>query len=137
MKALLNGVYYVYGLQDAYTTTESAAPYTNPQIIDPYGTERFIDASDREVSIPVGHETEYIEDSVAKLSGLPKDFSTLIAPTEKAYKATRNYTVGSFLIVNNQLYKVTAAIANNGAITPGTNCTATTIAEQLITLFNR
>lgn len=57
----LSGIYLIYELDTP--TTESADPYTNPQIIDPYGTEEFVDAGveagTRDVAIPVGHETTY------------------------------------------------------------------------------
>ena len=131
-KASLSGVYLVYEL--ATPTTETTTPYTETQICSPYGTEEFID--DRDVQIPVGHKTKYPTDQVKKLDGLPSDFSTLIAPTESG-TASRNYSVGSFLIMNNQLYKVTSAIASGAAITVGTNVTATTLAEQIIALLNR
>lgn len=136
--AAMAGKYMVYEL--ATPTTESAEPYAKTQLCDDYGSEEFVDAGvaagTRPVAIPVGHETIYPENQVAKLDGLPNDFSTLIAPTEVRLVATRNYTTGQYLVVKNQLYKVTANIANGGTITPGTNVAATTIAEQLILLFN-
>lgn len=136
-KTAMSGVYLVYEL--ATPTTETADPYTNPQIVDDFGTEEYVDAGveagARDVAIPVGHETFYHEPLRKKIENLPKDFSTLIADTEKAMTATRNYVAGEFLIVNNQLYKVTVNIANGGTITPGVNVTATTIAEQITALW--
>lgn len=136
-KTAMSGVYLVYEL--ATPTTETAEPYTNPQSCAPGGTEEYVDAGvaagTRDVSIPVGHDTLYNLDLVGKLEDLPSDFSTLIAPTEKGYTATRAYTVNQFLIVANQLYKVTANIANGGTITPGTNVTATTICDILTSLL--
>lgn len=129
-KTAMSGVYLVYEL--ATPTTETADAFTSPQIVDPYGTERYVD--DREVAVPVGHVTKYPDNLRQKLDNLPWDFSSLIAPTEKAYTATRNYTAGSLLIVNNVLYKATANIANGGAITPNTNVTATTLAEIISAL---
>ena len=41
------------------------------------------------------------------------------------------YVVGDHFIYNNTLYAVTAAIAVGDTITPGTNCTATTVAGEL------
>jgi hypothetical protein len=113
-------------------TTETADPYQTPQILDPNGTEAYIDS--RDVPIPVGHETFYPTNQVAKLDGLPKDFSTLIAPTEATYKATQAYSSGALFIVNNILYKATASIANGATITPGTNCQATTLAAVIAAL---
>ena len=51
-KSAMNGVYLVYEL--ATPTTETADPYTNPQIVDPSGTEEYVGSP-----IPVGHETDY------------------------------------------------------------------------------
>ena len=124
----LSGVYLVYEL--AAPTTEEAAPYTAIQLLDPHGTEEFVSTG----IVPVGHESHYLENLRSKIEGLPRDFSTLIAPTEFTYKATQNYTVGSLLIVDNILYKVTSAIANGGNIIPNTNVTATTLAAVIAAL---
>ena len=136
-KAAMSGVYLVYEL--ATPTTETAELYHNPQIVSEYGTEEYVDAAveagTRDVFVPVGHVTKYPTNQVKKLDNLPSNFSTLIAPTEKTTTASQNYAVGSFLIYKNQLYKVTAAIASGATITPGTNVTATTIIEQLMTLL--
>ena len=45
--------------------------------------------------------------------------------------ANANITSGQYFMVNNNLYLATANIANGGAITPGTNCTATNLAAAL------
>lgn len=127
-KTAMSGVYLVYEL--ATPTTETATPYTALQTLDPHGTEEFVSTG----IVPVGHESHYLENLRSKIEGLPKDFSTLIAPTEETYKATQNYTVGSLLIVDNILYKVTSAIANGGSITPNTNVTATTLAAVIAAL---
>ena len=54
-KAAMSGVYLVYEL--ATPTTETADPYTSTQVIDPDGTEEYVDS--RTVAIPVGHESNY------------------------------------------------------------------------------
>lgn len=63
----------VYELQTP--TTETADPYTQIQICDPDGTEAFTDygvaSGDRDVAIPVGHETFYPEDLKGKLEDIP------------------------------------------------------------------
>ena len=72
-KAAMSGVYLVYEL--ATPTTEEAEPFQDPQIVDDFGTERFIDAAyeaeDRDVEIPVGHETYYQANLRAKLEMAP------------------------------------------------------------------
>lgn len=129
----MSGVYLVYKI--ATPTSESANPYDNPQIVDSYGTEEYVDASTtRDFAMPVGHSTKYYENLKAKIEGLPWNFSSLIAPVEETFTATRNYTSGSLFIVNNVLYKATANIANGGTITPNSNATATTLAEVIAAL---
>ena len=125
-KTAMSGVMLVYEL--ATPTTESAQPFQSPMIVG--ATEEYVSDS----VVPVGHESKYYEDVAKKVSGLPKDFSTLIAPTEVSYTATRNYSVGSYLIVKNQLYKVTSAISSGGTITPNSNVTATTIMAEILAL---
>lgn len=124
-KEAMSGVMLVYEL--ATPTTEQADPYQNPQIVDDWGTEEYVTSG----VIPVGHVTEYMENVTKKVSNLPNDFSTLIAPTEKLYKATKNYSVGDYLIIKNQLYKVTSAITTGATIIPNTNVTATTIMAEI------
>ncbi len=48
--------------------------------------------------------------------------------------ATNNYSVGSYLVQNGKLYKVTSAIATGEPIVPGTNVTATTVMAELLAL---
>lgn len=124
--AITDGTTTVYKLTTP--TTETAQPYQSPQLAG--STEEYVTTG----VVPVGHESKYYEDVAKKVSGLPKDFSTLIAPTEATFTATRNYTVGSFVIVNNQLYKVTSAISSGGTITPNSNVTATTIMAEILAL---
>ena len=68
-KTAMSGVYLVYEL--ATPTTESAEPYTNPQIVDASGTEEYVTNS----IVPVGHVTQYPPDYLGKLeqlSGIPE-----------------------------------------------------------------
>ena len=137
-KAAMSGVYLVYEL--ATPATETAEPYQQIQVVDPLGTEEYVDASvlagTRDVTVPVGHNSLYMTDLRKKIENIPGDFSTLLAPIEAGFKATRAYAVNEFLIVNSQLYKVIASIANGATITPGTNVTATTVGAVLTALLN-
>jgi len=54
----------------------------------------------------------------------------LTAPDEDMI-ANANIANGKYFVVNNQLYLSTAAIAAGASIVPGTNCTATNLAEAL------
>ena len=53
-----------------------------------------------------------------------------IAPVETSSSSSQNYEVGDYLFLSGQLYKVTAAIARGGIITPNTNVTATTVMTE-------
>lgn len=60
-----------------------------------------------------------------------------IAPVEaNINRASKNYEVGEYLFVSGQFYKVTAAVAQNTAFTPGTNIEATTVMAELIALIS-
>ncbi len=54
MKSALDGTTIVYEL--ATPTTETATPYTNPQIVSKYGTLEYVTNS----IVPVGHKTTYL-----------------------------------------------------------------------------
>ena len=60
-KTAMSGVYLVYEL--ATTTTATVESFTNPQQVDRYGTEEYVDfpyfVEDRDVEVPVGHVTQY------------------------------------------------------------------------------
>lgn len=64
-KTAMSGVYLVYEL--ATPTTEQASPYTNPQIVDDFGTEEYVTDS----IVPVGHVTKYMPNLKAKLEMAP------------------------------------------------------------------
>lgn len=71
-----------------------------------------------------------VNEAIVRIKALAK-IAEAIAPVESSYTATQNYSVGDYLIVDYKLYKVTAAIANGGTITPNTNVTATTIMAEI------
>jgi hypothetical protein len=54
-KQAISGTMLVFPL--ATPTTEQADPYASPQVVNPLGTEEYIDT--RDVPVLVGHETEY------------------------------------------------------------------------------
>ena len=71
-----------------------------------------------------------VNEAIGRIKALAK-ITEAIAPVESSYTATQNYSVGDYLIVDYKLYKVTAAIANGGTITVGTNVTTTTIMTEI------
>jgi hypothetical protein len=66
-KTAMSGVYVVYEV--ATPTTETADPFTNPQKVNDFGTEEYVDT--RGVAIPVGHDTFYPTNLRAKLETAP------------------------------------------------------------------
>lgn len=66
-KTAMSGVYLVYEL--ATPTEETADEYQNPQLVDNFGTEAYIDG--RAVEIPVGHDTVYQANLRAKIETAP------------------------------------------------------------------
>lgn len=73
IKSAMSGVYLIYEL--ATETTETAEPFQSPMVVDPLGTEEFVDygveQGTRDVSIVVGHSSEYPADLRGKLQHLP------------------------------------------------------------------
>lgn len=63
--------------------------------------------------------------------------STMIGAAESGMTATKNYAIGDFIVDKDALtlYRATKAIASGEAIVPGTNCTATTVVEQLSAIY--
>lgn len=59
----------------ATPTTESATPYQSPQIVDDWGTERYVDyefsIGQRPIPVPVGHNTKYPANLRDKVQHLP------------------------------------------------------------------
>lgn len=57
-----------------------------------------------------------------------------IATIEDSNVASQAYSVGNFLILDGQLYRVTNAIAQGGTITVGTNVTLDSVGSELKSL---
>ena len=123
-KTAMSGVYLVYEL--ATPTTESADPYRELQIVDPYGTEEYVSTS----IVPVGHESKYPQNLRQKIEDLPWDLS-MIAPIENGTTASQAYAQGKYFLHNNQFCKAKTAIAANATFTLGTNYEVTTVAAEL------
>lgn len=119
-----NPIDVVYEL--ATPTTESADPYTNPQIVAPGGTEEYVSTS----VVPVGHESRYPDDLRTKLDDLPRNLS-MIAPIESGNTASQAYAVGKYFMHNNQFCKAKTAIASGATLTLNTNYEVTTVAAEL------
>lgn len=69
-KSMIAGMKIVYPL--ATPTTESADPFTNPQVVYDNGTETYLDGATRDIDMPVGHNSLYYPDMVGFLSQIPE-----------------------------------------------------------------
>ena len=95
--------------------------------------ENNIWANRGDVTVTYGAYLETVKNYADKVGD---SILSAIAPLETSYTASRSYAAGSFLFVGTKFYKVTAAISSGDTITPDTNVTQTTIAEQLMALAN-
>ena len=77
-KAAMSGVFLTY--EKATPEPFTAEPFQSPMVVDPLGTEEFIDygveQGTRDVAIPVGHNSEYPADLRGKLQRLPSPTGT-------------------------------------------------------------
>lgn len=137
----------IIGVSSDITSVDDWKTYlanNNLQVVYELATPQTYQLTPQEVSSLLGinniwadtgnTNVEYRADTVLYADKLTKRQSSMIAPVETSYTATRNYTTGQLLIVNNTLYKVTANIANGGTITPNTNVLATTLSEVIASL---
>ena len=69
--------------------------------------------------------------SQAAVEGLLDTVLGNFATVESSTTASKAYKVGEYLILNNLLYRVAAAIASGGTITVGTNVVQTTVGDEV------
>ena len=63
-----------------------------------------------------------------------KAFQSVLAGVEDSAVASKNYSTNTYLIFNDDIYRVTKAITAGETIEEGVNVTKTTVAEQLMAL---
>jgi len=81
--------------------------------------------------------TVYYTVAYQGIDGAGADFvKALIAQEEASTTAANAYAVGDYFILANVLYVATAAIQIGNTITPGTNCTQTTVGAELVGIKN-
>lgn len=101
-KAAVSGVMLLYEL--AEPTTEQADPFQNPQIVDNFGTERYVDYAyeqgNRDFEFPGGHRTEYQLDCKAKIEAAPDSPDADGVYVMQRINGQNSYTP---LIVDNEL----------------------------------
>lgn len=61
-------------------------------------------------------------------------FQSILAGVEDSSTASKNYSANTYLIFNDDIYRVTKAITAGETIEEGVNVTKTTVAEQLLAL---
>jgi len=139
---------YVYFNMPADVTTvqEAKTWFTaNPtQVVYELAEPQTIQLTPQEVTSLLGEnnisadcgdvEVTYRADTKLYIDEQTKATKNIIAGVETGFNATKNYTVGNLLIVGDNLYRVTANIANGSAIAVNTNVVQTTVAEQLLAL---
>lgn len=84
-------------------------------------------------------DIEVTKAAVYGIADIRKDIGlakSIIAPVLDSMVADEALSVNDFRIVGNTLYKITADIASGGTLTVGTNCEATTLAEQISAILN-
>lgn len=83
-----------------------------------YGLAKLAGADMAQSSNTVGTYTDAAKQAIQKLFGL----AGMLGPYEDDITADRAYAIGETFIMDGKRYKATAAIAQGGIITPGTNC---------------
>lgn len=69
--------------------------------------------------------------SQAAVEGLLDTVLGNFATVESSTTASKAYAIGEYLVLNNLLYRVTAAIASGGTITVGTNVVQTNVGDEI------
>lgn len=103
IKQALTGTILVYNVQTP--TTETAAPFTNPQVVYPNGTEEYVD--ERDVAVPVGHETNYYTAASGQTTTPYLDKGAFFIDTRKADKTNGTLTLTGFdaMLKAEQIYE--------------------------------
>ena len=122
----MSGHYLVYELATPSTTTLTPA-----QLSTLLGSNR-IWADTGDVSLTYRADTKKYVDSQINIK--VNDAKKLIAAVTDTMVAPSNLTAGDFIIVNDDLLKITANVSSGSALTLGTNCAKTTVAEALVAL---
>jgi len=126
-KSAMSGVYLYYELN--MPTTQTIDPPLNLTYpVEAGGTESIIVPTGSTSAAPT-FVTLYAYDA----DGIIDKSQSIVAQVESGVAST-NYAVNSYLVMRGVLYRVTSAIATGETITPGTNCTATTVMDEIVRL---
>jgi len=92
------------------------------------GNKIWVQPTTDEYQVPTWEEFQELKERMEKAENN-------IAGIETEFVATRAYSSGELIIIEDGLYKATSAIVNGAAIVVGTNVTKTTIAELLLEIM--
>ena len=93
-------------------------------VTDAGGTDSF-DVMDGDDYVLTAQDKEDIAEGAAE------DLSPILAEAEESTTASQAYAEGEYFLLGGSLYRATAAITQGGTITPGSNCEAVTVGEEL------
>lgn len=79
-------------------------------------------------------DLQYRADTQKYIDSRISTLNANLAYIEDGTTASRTYSVGQYVLIGGQLYKVTSAIASGATFTIGTNVTATTVGTELTAL---
>ena len=126
-QSALSGVQLAYPLATPFTVT------LTPSQLQTLLGQNNLWADTGDTSVEYRADTRmYIDQSLQSQSNALKLMLTPNVETEM--KASKNYTSGSIVIVNNDFLKLTSAVASGANLVIGSNCVKTTMAEWVASL---
>lgn len=93
-----------------------------------YGLAKVAGHDEKDSALPVGQYTDSAKEAIQSMLGV----SQMLAPTNPNLVASQAYSTGDVFAANGHLYKATAAIAQDEAIIPDTNCVETTMVDESV-----
>ena len=106
--------------------TYSPLTPSNQQVSTFYGLAKAAGSDEKNSTLPVGQYTDNAKEAIQSMLGITQ----MLAPTNPNLVATQAYSIGDVFAANGHLYKATAAIAQDEAIIPDTNCIETTMVDE-------
>ena len=88
-----------------------------------------VDQGDTTTAVTTGEKANW-NNAMNRLT----DILDMLAFREAGFTATETHQQDTVIVVGTELYRTTAAIPAGNAITPGTNCTKTTIIDEIVRL---
>ena len=114
LRTLQAYTYHIKAGTDAYRPLTPETQHTAAF----YALAKLVGADMAQSSNAIGTYTDAAKQGIQKLFG----FEDILGNYESSTTASKAYTVGETFIFNGKRYRVTADIAQNYVITPGTNC---------------